>query len=91
MITILKVNVLTDDAAVPSELREQITALLRTVIRDDPEGVEHAKVSLEWKHTVHNRDYMNTLPPTSHVERIRLPQAEQKPVTTTKPARAKKR
>lgn len=72
MITLVKVNVLTDDEAVPSELRERVTELLRAIIRDDPEGIDYAKVSLEWKHTVMNRDYMVALPPTAHAERIKI-------------------
>lgn len=80
MITLLKVNVLTDDEAVPTEVRDKVIDVLRALIRDDPEGASHAKVSLEWKHTVHNRDYMATLPATAHAERITLPE-------TTKPAK----
>jgi hypothetical protein len=73
MITLVKVNLLTDDESVPGEIREKLTELLRDLIRDDPEGEAHARVSLEWKHTVHNRDYMATLPATAHVERVTLP------------------
>lgn len=84
MITLVKVNVLTDDEAVPTEMRDKVTTMLRELIRDDPEGAQHARVSLEWKHTVMNRDYMDSLPPTAHAERIKLAAAE--PVrATTKP------
>lgn len=76
MITLVKVNILTDDEAVPSDLRDKVTEMLRDLIRDDPEGPDDAKVSLEWKHTVHNRDYMASLPATAHVERITIPRAE---------------
>lgn len=73
MITLLKINILTDDPAVPAELREKVIALLSDLITDDPEGRDHARVSLEWRHTVHGREYMATLPPTIHAERIQLP------------------
>lgn len=73
MITVVKINVLTDDASVPAELRERLTQHLRALIQDDPEGVEHAIVSLEWKCNVMNRDYMEALQQTPHAERIRLP------------------
>lgn len=76
MITLVKVNVLTDDEAVPTELRDKVTEILRQLIRDDPEGPDQARVSLEWKHTVMNRDYMDRLPPTAHAERIKAVRVE---------------
>lgn len=92
MITLVKVNILTDDEAVPSELREKVAEMLRTLIQDDPEGVDHAKVSLEWKHSVMNRDYMASLPPTAHAERITLARkAEPKSAArTATPRRARR-
>lgn len=79
MITIVKMNVLTDDDSVPADLREKLIDVLRTVIRDDPEGVPHAKVSLEWRHTVHNRGYMETLPGVPGREVISPKKAEKRP------------
>lgn len=87
MITLVKVNVLTDDEAIPTELRDKITDILRELIRDDPEGASHARVSLEWKHTIHNRDYMSTLPATAHAERIVPTRAAEKKPATKKGAR----
>ena len=84
MMTILKLNLLTDDEELPTNLREAAIGWLRDIVRNDPEGHEHAHVSLEWKHTLHNRDYMASLPTTPRVERIVLPTAPERPAKSTK-------
>lgn len=78
MISIIKVNLLTDDEELPSELRSRLTTLLQDVIRDDPEGPATAKVTLEWAHTIHNRDYMVSVQTRAHAERITLPKEAKK-------------
>jgi hypothetical protein len=72
MISVLKLNLITDDQGLPEELREGIEKLLQQVMRDDPEGHEHAHVALEWKQTVMPRSYMETLG-TRPADRIKVP------------------
>lgn len=71
MITLVKVNVLTDDPGLPEWLRDKIEKVLQDAIRDDPEP-QHANVQLEWKDTVNTTAYMTGLTGKSP-ERIRLP------------------
>lgn len=89
MITLVKVNVLTDDVEIPSVLREKVTAFLREILADDIDV--DASVSLEWKHTIHNHDYMRTLPPTNHVERIRKGPPKRTAAAPRKPVRVQPR
>ncbi len=84
MITIVKVNLLTDDEELPSELRSRLTAVLQEVMRDDPEGQAHAKVTLEWQHAIHNRDYMASVQTRSFAERIPAPRAAAKTTSSRK-------
>lgn len=71
MITLVKINVLTDDETLPIELKERLEHLLQELMQDDPEGATHAKTTLEWKHAIHNRDYMKSLPTKMGAETIR--------------------
>lgn len=48
MITLIKVNILTDDDQLPSWFRDELMKVLQTAVNDDPEGAEHGKVTLEW-------------------------------------------
>jgi hypothetical protein len=73
MITLVKVNVITDDETLPVELKEKLVEVLQTFFEDDPEGPEHAKVTLEWKHQIHNRDYMKSLQTRMGAEQIQRP------------------
>lgn len=80
MITIVKVNVITDDEGMPEYLRAEFEAVLQNAVREDPEGAAHANVQLEWKHTVMPRAYMSTLAGRSSMQ-IRVQSAPVKAPT----------
>lgn len=71
MISVLKVNLLTDDEQLPHDLKERLEGLLQEVIKDDPEGSEHAVVVLEYKSTVNTRAYMKGLAQTGERQVIK--------------------
>jgi len=79
MITLLKVNILTDDDGLPAELHEKLEKLLRDLGKDDPEGEEHAKITLEWKQSIFPRAYMQSLPIPMKAEAVVVPKPKPKP------------
>jgi hypothetical protein len=85
VITLVKVNILTDDDGLPAEFHERLLDLLKELGKDDPEGPEHAKINLEWKQSIFPRSYMESLPIPMKAEAVVAP-------TTAKPTReARKR
>jgi hypothetical protein len=73
VVTLLKVNILTDDDGLPAELHDQLVALLQRLAKDDPEGPEHAKILLEWKQSIFPRSYMESLPTPMKAEAVAVP------------------
>lgn len=73
MITLVKVNILTDDDGLPAEFHDRLVDLLTELAKDDPEGPEHAKVNLEWKQSIFPRSYMESLPIPMKAEAVVAP------------------
>lgn len=86
MISVVKVNVITDDAGLPGWLKDEIEKVLQTAMREDPDGPAHANIQLEWKETVMPRSYMTTLVGRS-AERIKIPDAPKAPPRKTRQAK----
>lgn len=61
MITLVKLNVLTDDPELPKAIERRMTEVLREFVDDDPDGAAHAKMTLEFKATPFPTSYMQTL------------------------------
>jgi len=80
-ITLLKVNILTDDTGLPEELKDKLVVLVKELANDDPEGIERAKIVLEWKQSIMPRSYMESLPIPLKAEAV----------VTPKPLKAEKR
>lgn len=79
MITLVKMNVLTDDDGLPAELHDRMEKLLVAIAKDDPEGPEHAKITLEWKQSIFPRSYMESLPIPMKAEAVVVPQPKAAP------------
>lgn len=73
MITLVKCNILTDDDGLPAELHDRLAALLAELAKDDPEGPEHVRITLEWKQSIFPRSYMESLPIPMKAEPIVTP------------------